>query len=182
MRSPVIVALAVLTAPPAAAQSLDGGVDVAAAALTEAWDLNGERETLAGVIAGVEQRLWRAFFLRVEGTVLRVSQQSEDAWLRGVSVGTRLRWGTGRVVPFVDLAVGASHATERVPPAGTQFNLLAQAGGGARIALSETLGVDLAARWFHVSNNGREGRARNPDIQSLGAVVAVGWRWGTSSP
>ena len=37
--------------------------------------------------------------------------------------------------------------------------------------------VTVTARWLHASNNGRESRQRNPDIQSLGAVVSVGWEY-----
>jgi hypothetical protein len=33
--------------------------------------------------------------------------------------------------------------------------------------------VTVTGRWLHASNNGREGRGRNPDVQALGVVIGV---------
>ena len=48
------------------------------------------------------------------------------------------------------------------------------AGGGIEIPTGQ-VSLELGARWFHMSNNGREGASRNPDIQSLGMIIAIGW-------
>jgi hypothetical protein len=74
----------------------------------------------------------------------------------------------------VDVAVGVSQSTKDVPPGGTRFNYLALIGAGAERRLGP-VNLGVTGRWTHVSNNGREGRHRNPDIQSLGALVSIGW-------
>jgi hypothetical protein len=105
-----------------------------------------------------------------------VNQEADDAWLRGFTVGTRLRWGQASVRPVVDVAVGLSDTTRPVPPGGTAFNYLAIIGAGVEVPLRAVV-VSVTGRWLHASNNGREGRHNNPDIQSLGAVVSVGWEY-----
>ncbi len=145
-----------------------------ATALVEAWDLNASRESLAGLVVGIDRRVWRAVALRTEGLVLRVTQSGRDAWLGGFTLGARMRrsMGLGRLV--VDIGVGHSWATVETPPGATASNYLATAGGGFEIPLKPAL-LELGARWFHISNNGREGRHRNPDIQAIGLVLAIGW-------
>ena len=169
-----IVALLVVSPPPAPAQSGPWHVDVGAIILVEAWDLNANREALAGAAAGVERRVWRTLRLRVDGWLLRGFQEGDDAWTAGFTLGPRWRWGTGSVRPFAELGVGLSQSTEPIPPGGTRFNYVAQAGGGIQVNVGDTQ-LDVGARWLHLSNNGREGRDRNPDNQALGTVVAIGW-------
>jgi len=173
---PAIVAFLVLSPPAASAQVDAWHVDVGGMALVEAWDVNQQRESLAGVTAGVERRVWQTLGLRLEGWIVRAFQTGDDAWVRGFGIGPRWRWGSGNLRPFVDLAVGLSHATAGVPPGGTQFNYAALAGGGFQIGRGRPR-FDVGARWLHLSNNGRESRARNPDVQALGAVVAIGWSY-----
>jgi len=153
-------------------------VDVGAAVLREAWDFNQSTESLAGAVLGVDRRVWRGLAVRGELLALRVMQDDDDGWLRGVTVGTRLRWGQGslRPKPVVDVAVGLSSATRPVPPGGTSFNYLAAIGAGVEMPLRPAV-VTVTGRWLHASNNGREGRHRNPDLQSLGVVVSVGWEY-----
>jgi hypothetical protein len=169
-----IVALLVLSSAPATAQTPAWHVDVSGAALAEAWDLNGARETLIGSVIGADRHVWRALALRSEAVLARVSQRGGDAWLRGFTVGTRGRWDTSRGRPFVDVAVGLSSSTAAVPPQGTSFNYLITSGGGVEMPAGK-LAIVVGLRWFHVSNNGREGRHRNPDVQAVGAVVGIGW-------
>jgi hypothetical protein len=151
-------------------------VDVGVTGLREAWDLNESTESLAGVVAGVDRRVWRGAAVRGELLALRVIQDPEGTWLRGFTVGTRMRWGQGSLRPLVDLAVGLSSATQPVPARGTTFNYLAAVGAGVELPLRRAR-LTVTARWLHASNNGREGRHRNPDIQSLGGVVSVGWEY-----
>ena len=149
-----------------------------AAALREAWDFNQSTESLAGAVVGVDRRVWRGLSVRGELLALRVMQDDEDGWLRGFTIGTRLRSRNGSVrpTPVVDVAVGLSRATRPVPPEGTSFNYLAAIGAGVEMPFRASV-VTVTGRWFHASNNGREGRHRNPDIQSLGVVVSVGWEY-----
>jgi hypothetical protein len=177
----LLVALGAPGAPPGAA-GVNGAmsapawhVDTAAVVLREAWDYNGSSETLAGVTLGADRRVWHGVAVRGEIVALRVEQVDGDAWLGGFTVGMRLRWGGAGRRPFTDVAVGSSNATRPVPSGGTRVNYLAVIGAGIeRPAGPMTL--SMSARWTHVSNNGREGRRRNPDIQSLGVAVGFGWR------
>ena len=170
-----IVALLLVGAEATQAQDRSWHLDAAVLTLVEAWDYNEAKESLLGAAWGVDTSLWRALRLRLEGQLLRVQQEGPDALLYGVTVGTRAQWKAARGMPFVELAGGVSNATRRIPPRGTTVNLLILAGGGLQIPLRDRLSLDLAARWFHVSNNGREGRHRNPDIQALGTSIAIGW-------
>jgi Lipid A 3-O-deacylase (PagL) len=151
-------------------------IDVGAAVLREAWDFNDSTEHLGGFVAGVDRRVWRALFIRGELLALRAMQDGDDSWVRGFTVGTRMRWGEPGFRPVVDVAFGLSSATRPVPPGGTAFNYLAAIGAGVEMPVRPAI-VTVTARWLHASNNGREGRQRNPDIQSLGAVVSVGWEY-----
>ena len=169
---PMIVALLLLGTTQAGAQTPAWHLDAGAAGLVEAWDDNEARESLAGAVAGVDYRVWKALAIRTEGVVLRVIQTGRDAWLRGFTIGVRQRWPHPRATPFVELAAGLSDSTRPVPPAGTAFNFLLVSGGGVEI-LHGRVALDLGARWFHVSNNGRGGN-RNPDIQTLGLVIGIG--------
>lgn len=157
-----------------AAQTPDWHVDAGATLLREAWDHNEAKEGLVGALVGIDRRLWRAITVRVEGTALRVSQQPEPAWMSGVTIGTRFRAASSRRRPFADLAVGLSAATDEVPPRGTASNYLIVAGAGLGLPVGRR-SMDVSARWFHVSNNGKSGRHRNPDIQALGVVITIGW-------
>jgi hypothetical protein len=149
-------------------------VDVGAMVLREAWDFNRTPETLSGITIGADRTLWRGVAVRGELLGVRVFQQPRSAWLAGFTVGTRVRRQAGAVRPLLDIAVGLSGATEDVPAGGTRFNYLAVLGGGLERSMGSVI-VSVTGRWFHASNNGREGRHRNPDVQSLGAVVSVGW-------
>jgi hypothetical protein len=172
-----IVALLVSAPVLMSAQTPVWHLDVGTTTLVEAWNFNETKEALAGLEVGVDRQVWRAVFFRFEGMLLRVRQPSGDAWLRGFTIGGRARKVGERFHPFAELAVGASHATAPVPVRGTGFNYLIVASAGTGIPIRESLALDLAARWFHVSNNGRAGRTRNPDIQALGMVVAVRWSY-----
>lgn len=172
-----IVALLALAPVVTSAQTPVWHLDVGAMTLLEGWNFNETKEALAGIELGADRRVWRALSVRFEGTLLRVRQPAADAWLRGFTIGARARKRGVRLHPFADLAVGASHATTPVPVRGTAFNYLIVASAGTGISIRERLALDFGARWFHVSNNGREGRAHNPDIQALGMVVAVRWSY-----
>ena len=149
-------------------------VDAGAGVFREAWDFNRGTESLVGVFVGLDHEVWRGVAIRGEVMALRVVQERQDAWLRGWTLGTRMRWGSRALRPFVDVAIGISDATTPVPPDGTPFNYLALIGAGFERRIGPT-GATVTGRWLHASNNGREGRHLNPDIQSLGAILSVGW-------
>lgn len=194
MRTVVAILAFLLTSPGTAAASAPAGAPDRAAAdesqhaaaepawhtdlsgtiAREAWDFNGNTEWLAGAVAGVDRRLWRAVSARGEALALRVAQQGPDAWLRGFTLGTRFRTGPSRARALVDVAVGLSNATVAAPPRGTRFNYLAVVGAGVELPCGGVR-LTVTGRWLHASNNGREGRARNPDIQALAAAIGIGW-------
>jgi hypothetical protein len=150
-------------------------IEVGGALLLEAWDFNATTETLTGIVVGADHPVWRGVAVRGEVMALHVAQATRDAWLRGFTLGSRMRWGGSRLQPFVDVAVGLSHATAPVPPGGTQVNYLAVIGAGVERHVGAVV-LAVTGRWLHASNNGREGRHRNPDIQTLGALVSIGWK------
>jgi hypothetical protein len=169
-----IVALVVLGGTSGGAQAPLWHVDGGGTTLVEAWDRNESGEALAGAVVGVDRRVWKGLAIRSEGHLTHIEQTGRDAWLRGFTLGTRSRWSRTFGRPFVDLAFGWSHASHETPPRGTASNYLIVSGGGIEIPAGR-LSLELGARWFHVSNNGRKGASRNPDIQALGCVIAVGW-------
>jgi Lipid A 3-O-deacylase (PagL). len=173
-----IVALVVASSVSSRAQASPWHVDVGGTALVEAWDLNESGEALAGVVVGGDRRIWRGLAIRSEGHLTHVEQEGPDAWLHGITIGARGRWERTFGRPFVDLAFGWANASHETPPRGTTSNYLIVSGGGIELPAG-AVSLELGARWFHVSNNGREGAHHNPDIQSLGIVVAIGWRPGS---
>jgi hypothetical protein len=177
-----VVLIILLVAAPAYAQAPRWTVDVTPASYVEAWELNDSVEHLTGIQAGIDRRVWRSVAVRAEGLLLHVHQAGDDTWLRGASLGMRARRPFGvaqgrrvRVTElFLDVAGGWAGAAKRVPPTGTRYNYLALIGGGVEAPLAG-LKLALGIRWLHISNGGREGRFANPDIQSLGASVGLGY-------
>ena len=159
----------------ARAQASPWHADIGGTALVEAWDRNESGESLAGVVLGADRRIWKGLAIRIEGHSAHVEQAGRDAWVNGVTVGTRARWTRAFGRPFIDVAFGWSGATHETPPRGTASNYVIVAGGGVELP-SGPVSLELGARWFHLSNAGRSGRHRNPDIQALGLVIAIGWK------
>jgi hypothetical protein len=150
--------------------------DVTAASYVEAWDLNEGREWLNGVQAGLDRGVWRGLAVRVEGVLLHVHQAGEDPWLKGVTLGMRVRRHHRLASLFLDIAGGRASASESVPPRGTRSNYVLLLGGGVEIPWSAGH-ITVATRWFHISNNGSEGRDQNPDVQSLGLSGGFGFKF-----
>lgn len=151
------------------------GVEFTASALGEAWNLNNTHETLVGGSAGVWWTFANRTSLLVEFDAIRVFQESSrHAFVQGMT--TMLRWhavvGEGWTW-FVDVGPGISWSDTRTPPRGTAFNYLAAANTGVLARVTEQSRVIVGFRWLHLSNSGREGRDRNPDIEALGAFVGV---------
>jgi hypothetical protein len=170
-----VLVVVLVCATPALAQERTWTIDVTPGYYVEAWDLNGGAEHLAGMQLGIDDRVWRGVALRGEAIVLGVQQRGMDTWLRGATLALRLRRGTSTRV-FLDTGAGLAKAGEPVPPNGTRFNYLAMLGAGIEVPWSR-LHLTAGARWLHLSNGGREGSHRNPDIQALGVSAGVGWRF-----
>ncbi len=160
----------------AAAQIPSWHVEAGAIAFVEVWDLNEAREELAGVALAVDRQVWKGLAVRAEGMILSVAQAGQDGVIGGLTIGTRVRWRRAIGRPFVELGAGLAQATTPVPARGTASNFLLVAGGGIEVPFGP-VSLDLAMRWLHLSNNGRAGRHRNPDVQSLGPAIAIGWSY-----
>jgi len=95
----------------------------------------------------------------------------QTVWAAALEIG--LRWypmpREWKWTPYVEVINGLLGARHRVPPRGTNFNFLTQAGAGLILPLGRRWHPFVAARWFHISN-GNLGRY-NPawDHWSIGA-------------
>lgn len=89
-----------------------------------------------------------------------------------------LRWISsarrGRVVPFIELGGGGLHTNRNFPRGDTStFNFMARGGGGVQIATRRAQSLEIACRWWHISNANLGDR--NPEFN--GIQVSVGWHW-----
>lgn len=151
------------------------GVEFAATGLGELWSLNGSREWLAGGSLAA----WWAFAdghaLVVQFQATQVFQpEPRHAFVNGIVPSLRWRLVEGlRLDVFAELGAGVSWSDTRVPPRGTQFNYLAQAGVGFVRRVGRQTHAITGIKLLHLSNGNREGIARNPDIEAIGAYVAL---------
>ena len=150
-------------------------VEVSGQFLVEAWDLNVSKESLFGGTVGLGYALAERWQINAELSFLRVSQDtSYDVLLSAVSGIVRWRaYQDGPVSIFLEIGPGVSYASDEVPAGGTRFNLVLQAGGGMKYRLVPRVNLVGGLRWLHLSNNGLNGRDKNPDIQALG--MYLGW-------
>jgi hypothetical protein len=114
-----------------------------------------------------------------EGLFARVNQDDfPDAYFSGAGFVVRHHvQARPRGSWFVEAGAGASTATTPVPSRGSSFNFILQAGAGATRRLTDQFYLLGGLRWLHLSNKGRFGRDRNPDIQALGGYVGVMLPW-----
>ena len=149
-------------------------VELAYHAAAETWNYNVSREEMHGVSAGLTYGVLDGLVVTARAPLYYVDQRGIDGCLFGLTAGVRGRvYRRGRVSLFLDVDVGIYEADTIVPPRGTRFNYLAMGGGGATITLRPGVHLLTAMRWAHVSNGGREGRDRNPDIEAVGPQVGV---------
>lgn len=178
------IALLILGATPALAQSASGGDDpfangswqlqLAGHGAFETWNYNISREELWGVVAGVSYGLRDGLTLTATYPLYFVAQRGTDAWVIGTTIGVRGRiYRKGRASLFWEFDVGVSKADVFTPPRGTRFNYLALGGGGATVRLRPGVHAVGSVRWIHISNNGLAGRHRNPDIEAVGPQLGV---------
>src|SRR5690606_15086976 len=114
------------------------------------------------------------FTLVVRFHNIRVFQATENAFVQGFSPVVRWRMrerGSWRF--YAEVGPGISWSDVTVPPRGTKFNYLFEGGGGVQRRLGPNTQLVLGATFLHISNNGREGRGRNPDIEAIGPHVAI---------
>ena len=151
------------------------GVELGAAGLTELWSFNDSREWLAGGSAGVWWAFTEGRALIVQFHAVEIVQRTpRHAFLNGIVPTIRWRIARGpRLETFAELGLGVSWSDTRVPPGGTRFNYLAETALGVTRRVGRQTHAILGVRLLHLSNNNREGRARNPDIEAIGGYAAL---------
>ena len=151
-------------------------VELTGGFFVESWDMNQFREQLAGGAVSLYRQLSPRWAIGFEAQMLHVNQTSANNVLMP-ALSVMLRWTAlevGQTSVFFEGGAGPSYASDRVPDHGTQFNIVAQTGVGLSRRLVSRVDMLGGARWLHLSNNGLDGRWRNPDIQALG--LYIGWR------
>jgi hypothetical protein len=89
-----------------------------------------------------------------------------------------LRWNSslhaGRVAPYIELAGGGVRSNSNLPPGDTSnFNFTARGSGGIQIFTAKRRSLDLACRWWHISNANLG--TMNPEFN--GVQVSLGYHW-----
>jgi hypothetical protein len=150
------------------------GIEGSVAPLVEIWNLNGHREPMIEMNASFWGAVTDRFSLGFEFRHAFVIQHTPGAFVQGISPLFRWRFAdTPAWDWFVEAGPGASWSDLDTPPRGTRFNYLFQAGAGAMRRMARNQHLVLAYRFLHLSNNHREGRHRNPDLEMMG--LYAGW-------
>jgi hypothetical protein len=151
------------------------GLEFRFGVLGEAWNLNDRREWLMDGSAAVWWTFANRVMLVTEFHATRVFQEpSRPAFVNGFTPVVRWRvFEPGPWKLFVELGPGISWSDTRVPPRGTRFNYLLLAGAGLSRRITRQSHAIVSGRWVHLSNNGREGRGRNPDIEAIGGYTGI---------
>ena len=175
-----VTAILVVIAGPAIAQDRRPfqqgtvGFEAAVAPLVEIWNLNGHREPMFEVSASFWGAVSDRFMVGVEFQNGYVFQHTPGALVQGISPLVRWRFADQPNWDwFIETGPGVSWSDLETPPQGTRFNFLFQAGVGAMRQIGSTQNLVLAYRFLHLSNNHREGRNRNPDLEMMG--LYIGW-------
>ena len=150
------------------------GLEFGASVLGEAWNLNAQREWLIDGTASAWWTVARGRALVFEFHNIRIFQSGPNAFMQGFSPLFRWRMrerGTWRL--YAEAGPGISWSDRVTPPRGTKFNYLLQAGFGVQRRLGTATHLLTSFRLVHVSNSGREGRSRNPDIEAIGVQTGV---------
>lgn len=169
-----------LAAAPAAAQERDPfdrgtvGIEGAAVLMTEIWNLNGHREHMIEGSASFWGAVGKRVAVGIEFHHAFVVQRTPGALVQGLSPLVRLKLMDNPTWDwFAETGPGVSWSDVVTPPRGTKFNYLYQAGTGVIRRVGSSSHLVIAYRFFHLSNNGREGKILNPDFEMMG--VYTGW-------
>ncbi len=94
------------------------------------------------------------------------------AWSAGVNLRHHFAvWEGGSL--FFDVGEYAIQADTDVPDDGTSFNYLFLCGGGVTYRLADNVHLMAGARYFHLSNAGREGGDVNPSNNGVQVFAGV---------
>ena len=170
----------VVTAMPAAAQERDPfqkgtvGIEIGAAPMIEIWNINEEHEQVIEGTASFWGAIGKRTAIGVEFHHAFVVQDAPGAFVQGLSPLVRVKLTQKpKMNWYVETGPGVSWSDLTTPVRGTKFNYLFQAGTGVIRRVGSASHVNIAYRFFHLSNNGREGTDHNPDLEMMGGYV--GW-------
>lgn len=149
-------------------------LEFGAAVMPEAWNNNESHEWLFEGSGSMWWAFKQGFALGLEWQHVRVFQTTPDAWVQGFSPLFRWRYvERPRWNAYLEVGPGISWSDCTAPPRGTLFNYLFQGEGGVMRQLTPSTHAVVAFRFLHISNNGREGLNRNPDIEALGLRAGI---------
>lgn len=149
------------------------GIELGVAPMAEIWNINEEHEAVIEGTTGFWGAVHDRIAVGVEFHHLWVVQDAPGAFVQGVSPLVRFqltkhrRWNW-----YADTGCGVSWSDLTTPVRGTKFNYLFQAGTGVMRRLNANGHLLVAYRFFHLSNNGREGKDHNPDLEMMGPYLA----------
>jgi hypothetical protein len=149
-------------------------VEFGAAPMIEIWNINEEHEQVLEGTAAVWGSFRDRIAVGIEFHHAWVFQQTPGAFVQGLSPLIRLKltrrpkWNW-----YVETGPGVSWSDLTTPVRGTKFNYLFQAGTGFIRQTGANGSLLIAYRFFHLSNNGREGKDHNPDLEMMGPYL--GW-------
>lgn len=149
-------------------------VELSSHVASETWNYNSSREEMYGITVGLTYGLGNGIVLTARAPLYYVNQRGIDGALIGVTTGVRGRIYRYKCASFFwEVDVGISEADTIVPPRGTRFNYLAMGNAGATIRIARGVHMLASMRLTHISNAGRAGRSRNPDIEAVGPQLGV---------
>lgn len=140
----------------------------------EAWNYNLSDEDLSGGSATVWYPAGPRWSIGVETLVLWVTQERVPSTpLAGLVLLGRREFPRGRIAYFVEGGCGGSYAARFTPGGGTRFNYIAGGSAGFIHRTGRTAEFVASFRFFHLSNGGLAGGARNPDIEAFGIRLGM---------
>jgi hypothetical protein len=144
----------------------------------ETWNYNVSHEEVYGLSEGITYGIREGLLLTATQRIYYVSQRANDTWLLGLTFGFRGRvYHHGRAHVYLEGDVGISDAAIATPPRGTRFNYVALGASGIVLRVRPGVFAVAGLQWLHVSNNSLKGPARNPDIEAVGPVFGIAWRF-----
>jgi hypothetical protein len=149
-------------------------LEFSTAVMQEAWNYNEAHEWLFEGSGSMWWAFKKGLAVGIEWQHVRVFQMTPDAWVQGFSPLFRWRyierpsWNA-----FLEVGPGISWSDRPAPPRGTLFNYLFQSEAGVMRKLTTNAHAVAAFRFLHISNNGREGLDRNPDIEAMGLRLGL---------
>lgn len=139
-------------------------------------ELGPHDQEIAFGTVGVGYYVLENVSINVEFSLWDVNQPGDDAYagMGGLMLRHHAFQFNGGSV-FFDVGQFAFEADNPVPQHGTTFNWVFLFGGGITYQLSDNMHLMTGARYFHLSNAGREGDLRNPSLNGIQAFIGVLW-------